>query len=575
MTQLTTFATLPELLAQRARTTPRATAFVEQDAAGRWQSTTWRQFHKRVSALAAELWHAGLRAGDAVAVMLPNSVRWEVVQHAVYRIGGVVVGLDRNDPAERLADLFSHFDAKALIADDPDLPAKVPGATLEALKLLRNGPDPAPAEARPLPGPLPDLAAVTAAQPATLIFTSGTTGRPKPLVYAHGQLALAIRSITPLLADLPDQAHTVCWLPLANPFQRMTNWCALAANWKSFMVVDPTRMLALVREIRPHFIVAVPRFYEKLYRELRRRLDTLPGRFKSTARWAQTVSGRYWRAACQGDQVPLALRCQYRLADCLVLRRVHRALGGRLRYFISGSAPLAPDLIEAFAALGWPVLEAYGISENIVPVAMNAPGAFRPGSVGRPLAPNAIRIADDGEILVKSPGVSPVATDPQADGFWKTGDLGALDAQGFLRITGRKSDLFKLSTGRKIVPRSIEEALAGIEGVAHCVAAGRNRQFVVALLNVPEEHWQQLRARHNGADGAYRHLREAARSACAHLPDYSRPAAVAVVRDDFSPRNGELTANLKLRRNFVLEKFGAVIEDLYDRIGQPDDRSKS
>jgi long-chain acyl-CoA synthetase len=313
--------------------------------------------------------------------------------------------------------------------------------------------------------------------------------------------------------------------------------------------------------------VAVPRFYEKLHAELCRRLETLPGRFKSTARWAQTVSGRYWREASRGQRVPLALRCQYRLADRLVLRRLHRALGGRLRYFISGSAPLSPNLIEAFAALGRPVLEAYGVSENIVPMAMNAPGAFRPGSVGRPLAPNAIRIADDGEILVKGPGVSVVAADPQAEGFWRTGDLGALDADGFLRITGRKSDLFKLSTGRKIVPRSIEECLGGIEGVAHCVAAGRGRKFVIALLNIPEEQWQRLQERHHGAEGAHRHLQAEALRACAHLPDYSRPAAVAVVRTPFSPQSGELTANLKLRRDFILEKYGAVIEDLYSRIG--------
>jgi long-chain acyl-CoA synthetase len=574
MTHLTDFATLPELLAQRVRQTPRATAFVARNPAGRWRNTTWRQFHKSVAAQAARLWQAGLRPGDHVAVMLPNSLRWEVAQHAVYRIGGIVVGLDRNDPADRLADLFSRFKAKALILEDRRLLDRIPAATLASLRLVLTDAESMPVLEAGAARSLPDLSAVAPEQPATLIFTSGTTGRPKALVYSHRQLTLAIASILPILGAVPDQAHTVCWLPLANPFQRMTNWCAMAANWKSFMVPDPTRILAEVRSIRPHFLVAVPRFYEKLHAEIHRRLTRLPGRLQSTTRWAQQVGGRYWRAALLGDRVAWPLKYQYRLADRLVLRRVRRALGGRLRFFISGSAPLSETLLEAFAALGWPILEAYGISENIIPIAMNAPGACRPGSVGRPLAPNAVRIAEDGEILVKSPGVSLALADAQSDGFWRTGDLGRLDEDGFLRITGRKSDVFKLSTGRKIVPRILEEALGRIEGVAHSVAAGHNRQCVVALLNIPEAQWDRLQAQHHGAEGAYRYLREQARSACAHLPDYSRPAAVAVVRDQFSPQNGELTPNLKLRRDFVLKKHDPILAELYRCMEKEDENGK-
>lgn len=537
-----------------------------RDPAGVWRKTSWKQFHKSVLALADGLRQAGLVPGDHVAVLLPNSVRWEVVQHAVYRIGGIVVGLDRNDPAERLAELFSHFPAKALIVEHRDLLKRIPASVLRAAKLIVSEDDPLASPLSQAPPPLPGTQAVTPDQPATLIFTSGTTGRPKALVYAHRQLALAIASITPLLAELPDQAHTVCWLPLANPFQRMTNWCAMAANWKCFMVPDPARMLAELPEIRPHFLVAVPRFYEKLHQEIQGRLSRLPGRRRAASRWAQRVAGRYWQAASQRPRVPWALTCQYRLADRLVLRQVRRALGGRLRFFISGSAPLPPTVGEAFAALGTPILEAYGISENIVPMAMNAPGAYRAGSVGRPLSPNAIRIAEDGEILVQGPCVSAKAADPLAGGFWKTGDLGALDTDGFLHITGRKSDVFKLSTGRKIVPRPLEEALAGIEGVAHGVAAGRNRKFVVALLNVPESHWQALQRQHHGTHGAYRHLREQVKRACAHLPEYSRPADVVVVCAAFTPQGGELTANLKLRRDFVLEKHARQIEAIYQRV---------
>ena len=286
MVRLTTFETLTELLDQRVKATPSAVAFVEKNSTGRWQKTRWNQFHEAVRDLAGQLWRAGLRPGDHVAVMMPNGVRWEMVQHAVYRIGGIVVGLDRNDPAERIGDLFSLFDARALIVEDRRLLERLPAAVLKALPLVLA--DLAPAALSRRHDGASALAAKSVApeQAATVIFTSGTTGRPKALIYSHRQLALAIATITPLLADLPDQAHTVCWLPLANPFQRMTNWCAMAANWKTFMVSEPAKILEQVREIRPHFLVAVPRFYEKLHAGIRRRLEAMPGRLKSAAGWA-------------------------------------------------------------------------------------------------------------------------------------------------------------------------------------------------------------------------------------------------------------------------------------------------
>ncbi|MFZ1982783.1 MAG: AMP-binding protein, partial [Desulfatitalea sp.] len=400
---------------------------MEKNSAGQWQKTTWKQFHEAVRDLTGRLYAAGVRSGDSVALMMANSVRWETIQHAVYCLGGIVVGMDRNDPAERIADLFSLCTPMALFVDDSCLLERVPRPALAALKLVvaERGPEPSAASipvrlfAQLPPAARFDGAAAATDRPATVIFTSGTTGRPKALVYSHRQLALAVASVAPLLADLPDQAHTACWLPLANPFQRMTNWCAMAANWKAFMVSEPAKILEQVREIRPHFLVAVPRFYEKLHAGIRQRLEAMPGGMKAAAAWAQRIGGRCRREKARGTRLPWSLRCQYRLADRLVLQKIRDSMGGQLRYFISGSAPLSVALIEAFAALGWTILEAYGISENIIPMAMNAPGAYRPGSVGRPLANNDIRIAGDGEILVKGPGVAVASADPQAGGFLK------------------------------------------------------------------------------------------------------------------------------------------------------------
>ncbi len=576
MAMLPDFETLPQLLSQRVQHTPTATAFFEKDPSGRWQATRWDEFDQAVQRLAGQLCAIGLRSGDRLALWMPNGVLWETIQHAAYRVGAVVVGLDLNDPADRIEEILRLCPPAVVFVDREERLQKISPKANQVFKtvITRRAEEPSTydlgnsrrfCDELPEPAAVPPLSTVDPQTLATIIFTSGTTGRPKALSYKHSQIALAIQSIAPFFCDLPDQAHTACWLPLANPFQRMINYCAMAMNWQAFMVPAPATIMAQVAQIAPHLFAAVPRFYEKLWDGIRQKMDGLPPRTRALSHWALNIARQYHREAMMEAKPSWPLRLKQFVAERLVLAKIRAVMGPNLRYLLSGSAAMPKHLLEAFGALGWTLLEAYGISENIVPMAMNAPGAIKPGSVGRPLAPNTVRIAEDGEILVKGAGVAEDAA-LTPDGFLNTGDTGRLDADGFLWLTGRKCDMFKLSTGRKIIPSAIEEAIVQIESVEHCIAIGGNRKFVTALLNIPADRWEALCRQHNGSDGATGYLRNEIQRQCHHLPDYCRPVEFAVAHETFTPQAGELTANLKLRRAFVLQKYAAIIETLYQKM---------
>ncbi len=567
--------TIPKLLNYRVETTPSDVALSEKGDSQRWTGLTWKQFDRAIDRLTQQLLAAGIEPGDQVAILMPNTVQWEVIQHAIFRMGAVAIGLDLNDPIERVDDILSQCTLRALFVDRTARLDHIPRHHMRTIELIvstrREGPSDAYAKVqaledlapplKPIPPLTPDPAAI-----ATVIFTSGTTGRPKTLWYTHQQILLAVRSITRRFSDLPARANTACWLPLANPFQRIINLCAIAANWQCFVVPDPTRIMSEVREIEPHFFAGVPRFFEKLFQAIEAGIQQKPSWQRALAAWALGVGRAVSDNSSARHTISLRLRWMHRIAEALVLKKMRCFMGNHLKYFISGSAPLSYELIKKCFAFGWSIHEAYGISENIVPMAMNSPGATRWGSVGRPLPENTIRIADDGEVLVKSACVAANLADEDNGAFLGTGDLGRLDEDGYLWLLGRKNDTFKLSTGRKIVPQAIEEALVELDGVDHCIALGHNRKRVIALLNVPREKWHHLTTSKGGERSARSVMKRQAQLACSHLPRYCQPADVLIINDPFSPNTGELTSNLKLRRGVVLAKYSTTIDHCYQQI---------
>lgn len=535
--------TIPALLAARAAETPALTAFYSRTASGAWAPLSWAAFAAEVARLAGALHRAGVGRGTRVAILARTSVEWERAQMAALRLGAVVAGVDPNYPDDALARVLDATAPEALFVDDDATVARLSAAARARLRLVRRLRDEfeGPNAALPDDGPGGD-------DPAIVTFSSGTTGTPKPIAYTHAQVRVAVHAILEAFPDIGPGSRLACWLPLANLFQRVIDFCAMARGASSHVVEDPREIVQHLPAIAPHVFIGVPRFFEKVQAGVDARMRS------AVARWALQRARR--RATGEGNGV--LERIGFALADRLVLRRVRRVFGGSVRYLISGSAPMPGWLLEWYDAVGLPVYEAYGVSEDIVPVAMNRPGGRRAGSVGRPLPQNEVRLAPDGEVRVRGAGVftgylgQPDGPRPDAEGFWATGDLGALAADGYLRLTGRKSDAFKTPAGRWIVPAEIEARLRRTPYVEYAVVVRAGAGVPVAVLNVDP-------AQLGGAVPAERIAADAS-ATLGDLPAFARPAGFVVVTEPFSIAAGDLTTNLKPRRAAIAARLGREIE---------------
>jgi long-chain acyl-CoA synthetase len=581
--------TLPELLAARAAATPETVAFMAREPRGGWRPVTWRAFHESVTALSGALRRAGLEPGARIGILAPTSVEWETVQMASLGCGAVAVGIDPNYPDDQLNAAVRDARLGALVAEDASALGRVSTENRAAIGLLltiRPGPPGSTRGGTSVPELLAGARGVARASPAVaptdgaiVTFSSGTTGAPKPILYTHAQARAAIRAIVGAFPQIGAGSRLLCWLPLANLFQRMIDFCAIAAGATSYVIGEPREVMTHIASARPRLLIGVPRFFERVHDAVSARAQAAPGATAKLFAWALTAGDRHARAV--RDATPLAWleRLRWQLADRFVLRRVRSIFGGELEFLVSGSAPMPVRLLEWFDAIGLPVYEAYGVSECIIPVAVNRPGERRLGTVGRPLQPAEIKLAEDGEILVRGPGVFSgylfaEATSPRPDaaGFWATGDLGTLEGDGFLRVAGRKGDLFKTSTGRWVSPVRIEERLCEIPYVEHAVAVGAGRKAIAALLEIePRRFAERVAERSTRPDPEQLVLGSPERSALradvatavADLGPQERPAAVLVTTQPFSAAGGELTSNLKLRRGAIEAKYASRIERLF------------
>lgn len=568
---MTATETLTAALLARAALTGEATAFRWQSPGDGWQTLRWDTFADDVRNHSAHLLRMGLQVGDRVVLMLGNTPQWECLHHAVVACGGVVVGIDAHDSDVNLRHLLGMTRPRGLICEDAQQLQRL--STLWAhrppIQLVSQGDA---STATPLASlqrtrlPTPDQWPM--AKPdalATIIFTSGTTGAPKGVAYTHRQICFAARQILQCVESPEGEIRMCCWLPLSNMFQRMNNFCALLRGAESWFVRTPTELMALVTEINPTLLIGVPRFYEKLHGGLQAAVQRKPWWMRALVRQAWAIGERYQRANRAGRRPSRATRLLHPLAERWVLKRLRAALGTRCRYLFSGSAALPVWLVERLEGVGWRVLEAYGTSEDVLPIAMNTPQACRPGSVGRPLPGNEVTLSPDGEILVRGPGVcghyfmlEPAeARETSIDdaGYLHTGDIGHIDKDGFVWITGRKSEIFKTTTGRRIAPAPLEACLKRLPYVNDAIVCGHNRPFTVAMLSVtePPSHAQVL------ADMD---------AACLQWPEWQRPAGALLIRTPFGIGTGELTSNLKVRRKLVEARHAPALDCLYRSIRQ-------
>ncbi len=565
--------TIPGVLVARSTLTPDETALWQLSASGEWVGCTWSAYRQAVAAVSCSFRKLGLSPGDRVGIMAPSCREWDFAQMGTLAAGGVAVGLDPYALDEHIRQIARRCDFVGLVLAHPSLLDKLDAEVRRRLRFVVC------LDAAGVAGMVPFATLLAAAAdsegwnqaradaPATIIFTSGTTGEPRGIEYSHRQMCLAASVIMSVFPQVGEGSRLACWLPLSNLFQRMVNLSAIGRGAQSFYVSDPREIMRFVKLIAPHLFIGVPRFYEKLYAGIQDALAQRSARQQGLVQWALRVGDRRASSVRAGQREGVRARLEFALADRLVLRKLRGTLGPNLLFMVSGSAPMPVWLLERFHAMGLPILEAYGVSENIIPVSINRPDYWRFGSVGRALPGSEVRLAEDGELLVRGPGVfsgylgeERTSSLLDGDGYLGTGDFASIDADGFITLIGRKSEVFKTSTGRRIAPTSIESQLQQVSQLEHVVVFGARRPRPVALLVVGEEAWQA------GAQNSFKDLQQQVAEASTRLPAYQRPAGLLVTAQVLTIAGGELTANLKLRRHVIEARYASLLQELYAHI---------
>jgi long-chain acyl-CoA synthetase len=556
--------TAPELWRDAVSRAPDAPVYLEEGDEG-WRPVSWDEASERIDALAHGLLAHGVRHGDCVAVLSRTSVDWIVLDWAIMSIGAVVVGLYPTSSAKECEYVLAHSEAVLAFTENEEQTHKLVSVrgSLPALreimpfdlleKLEAEGR--ASRHLQPEPVEEDDL--------ATLIYTSGTTGPPKGCMLRHRNLVTAATRVRETI-EYPGDV-VLLFLPMAHSYARLAHQAACHHGATIAAVADVARVPEALAELRPAILPAVPRVYEKVHANALGEIERAGGLKRAIGLWALGVGARVSRQRRAGKRVWPWLALQHRIADKLVFAKVRERLGGRLRLGISGAAPLSVDVMEFFHALGVPVLEGYGLTETASSATVNDPDDFRIGTVGRPVDGAEVKLADDGEILIRSDAIfagyykDPDATAEvlTADGWFHTGDVGELDADGFLKITDRKKDLIITAGGKNIAPQNLENALKASRFVSQAIVVGDRRPYVTALLTLDEA---EVAA--SGRDP----LTLAQEIVDQVNEDRVRVEQIkkfVIVPREFSPEEGEVTPTLKLRRRVIHEHFAAEIEALY------------
>ncbi|HEY5144843.1 MAG TPA: long-chain fatty acid--CoA ligase [Solirubrobacteraceae bacterium] len=566
---------------------------------GRWVDLSYADFGARARAIAAGLIALGIESGDRVAILANTIPEWTIADVGILCAGAVVVPIYFTNSPRECLHVLVHSDARAVFCEDAAQHAKLAQIRTECPDLEHVialcdeplGEDALTLDELILRGsevPAEDVAAVggvpVAGDPATIVYTSGTTGDPKGCIITHGN-ALATIGMYEDQLHLANDEHPVVYmfLPLAHVLARTVELVTLQEGGTlAFWTRDPSHLLADLAEVRPTHFPSVPRVFEKVHTAALVGVEDGGALQQRVFRSALALGARRSRAASQGRRLGLVDRLRAPLAERLVFAKVHALFGGRLRKALTGAAPIGPDVIDFFDACGIPLLEGYGMTETCAAATLNTDEARRTGTVGRALPGVQLKIAADGEILMRGPNISPgyhrdrkaTAELFDADGWLCSGDLGVIDDDGFLTITGRKKDLIITSSGKNIGPTTIETRLQETRWISHAVVYGDDRPYLVALLTIDAEEAPEL-ARRAGIpdadpellaanDAVHAVLQESVDEVGADFARIEQVKRFGVLDRDLLQSEGELTPTLKIRRATVYDRYRARFEALYE-----------
>jgi long-chain acyl-CoA synthetase len=542
----------------QGRTTP---AYLEELEDG-WREVSWKESGARVDALSRALLARGVRHGDRVAVLSRTRLEWMLLDWAIMSIGAVVVGLYPTNTASECEYILSHSEAVLAFVED-DVQREKLESVRAGLPGLREivGFDRL-AEFAEAMGDV-EREPVQEDDLATLIYTSGTTGPPKGCMLTHKSLVTAgVRVKT----HMQGTADTVLlFLPMAHSFARICHHAAVFHGATLALCSEALRVPEAVAKVRPTILPAVPRVFEKIHANVLGEIERAGHAKRALGLWALGVGSRASRLRRAGRPLPFLLRMQERVADRLVFAKVRERLGGRLRVGVSGAAPLGLDVLEFFHALNMLVIEGYGLTETSSSLSVNDPDDYRFGTVGHAVEGCEIRLDDDGEILVRSDTVfAGYYKDPDAtaaafteDGWFRTGDVGELDEDGWLRITDRKKDIIITAGGKNIAPQNLENALKSSRFISQALIVGDRRPYVTALVTLDPA---EVQASGRAAEELVQEIVDDVNRDRVRVEQIKR---FAILPRDFTLEDGELTPTLKLRRKAVHEHFADEIEQLY------------
>jgi len=588
--------TLTENVLQMRERSPAQTAIMYK-ADGQWIKLTWQQYYKQIEVIAAGLLQMGIKPGDRVAIFANTRFEWCVMDYAIMGIGAIVVPVYQTVTADDLQFILNDCQARAIVVENK--------ATLKTFEIVRArcasvetvfAIENSAAQDKKVIGwqqlqslggerlknKTEEFAALCAkpksSDTATLLYTSGTTGMPKGVVLTHLQGISEVSEAFPY-EGVTTEDIALTFLPYAHILGRIEHWGQTYIGYTLAFAESIEKIKQNLVEIRPTIMVAVPRIFEKVYSGLWTQVESNFA-VNKLFRWALAIGLKVGDLKLKHEPIPLPLLAQYRLAHKLALGKVKEAFGGRLKFAISGGAPMPREIAYFFHACEILILEGYGLTETTAAITVNAPFDYHFGSVGKPIGEVQLKIAEDGEVLVKSDKVmKEYYNNPQAtkeafiDGWFCTGDIGEILPSGDLKITDRKKDLIKTAGGKYVAPQRLENLLKTHSFISQILIHGDQRKFIVALLTLDKPYILNFARDKNINYTDYASLtqhpqvlelvRKAVAETNSHLAHFETIKRFAVLPNDFTVEAGELTPSLKVKRKFLDKKFSRQIESLY------------
>lgn len=569
---------------------------------GAWHDISWNEFGNRVEKMACGLLALGINPGDRVAILSENRPEWAITDFAVISVQGILVPIYHTNKAKQIEFILQDSSAKVLVVSKPSLLQEV----LEVRQNLKDltkivlieadGPLDIPQDVMSFQNLL-ELGANQKSKCETklreliqtaneddivsFVYTSGTTGNPKGVMLSHKNFMSNVKS-TSSIVEVEPHWVALSFLPLSHSLERMAGHYLIIYNAGIIAYAEGVNeVVKNLPEVKPDVMVSVPRLYEKMYAGILNAINEGSALKKKIFLWAVEVGKEWFYTNLEKRTPSLSLKLKHKLADKLVYSKLRELTGGRLRFFVSGGAALAKDINEFFHAIGLPILEGYGLTETSPVLTVNTFENLRLGTVGQPIPGVELKIAEDGEIMAKGPNVfkgyfnRPDATEEAfRDGWFLTGDVGVIDADGFLTITDRKKDIIVTSGGKNVAPQNIEGLLATDNFISQAVVFGDKQKYLAALV-IPDFQMLGNWAKENGITYSNRQeliqnpkvielYNERIKELIKDLPSYEQIKKFALLPEEFSTETGELTPSLKVRRKVVQEKYAEIIGGLFE-----------